>query len=290
MEFYQIKYFLAVIEKGNFTRAAQYANVSQPSLTQAIKKLEYELGGVLFLRDRAGCRLTALGRRVEPKLRLIFKTIQETVFDAARFSKLNKMPFRIGIMHTIGSQIIGKSFSQFQTLYPSVEIELFIEAESNLLAMIEAGELDIIITSPLPKMGSEYKHKVLYSEGYYFTFSSDHPFNKKNQIGLDDLKTQAYLDRLNCEFRDDLTHVCSKKNIELDSIYRSNNEQWILDMARLGAGVALMPEYSLPEKNSGFGTKPLTNPEIRRDVFAIYSLKAQYQNEIDTMLRCLAEY
>ena len=64
----QIRYFLAVCDKGSFTRAAQATYVAQPSLTQAIKKLEDELGGELFSRDRGGCRLTALGRLIEPSI------------------------------------------------------------------------------------------------------------------------------------------------------------------------------------------------------------------------------
>ncbi len=72
MEMQQIRYFLAVCDKASFTRAARASYVSQPSLTQAIKKLEDELGGELFSRDRSGCRLTALGRLVEPSLREIY--------------------------------------------------------------------------------------------------------------------------------------------------------------------------------------------------------------------------
>ena len=71
MEMNQIRYFLAVCENRNFTHAARASNVSQPSLTTAIKKLEDELGGPLFLRDRAGCRLTPLGKLVRPRLEKI---------------------------------------------------------------------------------------------------------------------------------------------------------------------------------------------------------------------------
>ena len=83
MEMHQIRYFLSVCETGNFTRAAHSACVSQPSLTQAIGKLEEELGGKLFLRDRGGCRLTELGRVVEPNLRRIHDHSQTTKSDAA---------------------------------------------------------------------------------------------------------------------------------------------------------------------------------------------------------------
>ena len=73
MEMQQIRYFLAVCDQGSITHAAQLTYVSQPSLTQAIKKLEDEMGGVLFTRTRSGCQLTPLGRMVESKLRNIYK-------------------------------------------------------------------------------------------------------------------------------------------------------------------------------------------------------------------------
>jgi DNA-binding transcriptional LysR family regulator len=68
MEMHQIRYFLAVCETLNFTRAAEQCNVTQPALTRAIQKLEEELGGLLFRRERHLTHLTDLGRLVRPQL------------------------------------------------------------------------------------------------------------------------------------------------------------------------------------------------------------------------------
>lgn len=68
MEMRQIQYFLALCEEGSFTRAAERCGVSQPSLSNAIKQLEAELGGPLFARSRKTSRLSALGRCVRPHL------------------------------------------------------------------------------------------------------------------------------------------------------------------------------------------------------------------------------
>jgi DNA-binding transcriptional LysR family regulator len=84
--------------------AAQFSYISQPSLTQSIKKLEDELGGELFTRDRSGCLLTSLGRLVEPNFRKIYKETVATKADAIRFTQLNTIPLRIGLMATIGAQ------------------------------------------------------------------------------------------------------------------------------------------------------------------------------------------
>jgi hypothetical protein len=68
MEMHQVRYFLAVTRTLNFTRAADECNVTQPSLTRAIKQLEAELGGDLFRRERPAAQLTELGQRMHPLL------------------------------------------------------------------------------------------------------------------------------------------------------------------------------------------------------------------------------
>lgn len=84
MEMNQIRYFLAVCEHRNFTHAASASNVSQPSLTTAIKKLEDELGGDLFVRDRAGCRLTTLGKLMQPRLQKAHDETRQAKAEAVR--------------------------------------------------------------------------------------------------------------------------------------------------------------------------------------------------------------
>jgi LysR family transcriptional regulator, hydrogen peroxide-inducible genes activator len=66
MEMYQIRYFLAVAESLNFTRAAERCNVTQSALTRAIQKLEEELGGLLLWRVRNLTHLSDLGRLMKP--------------------------------------------------------------------------------------------------------------------------------------------------------------------------------------------------------------------------------
>ena len=83
MEMHQVRYFLALSEEQNFTRAAKRCGVSQPSLTNAIKRLEQTLGGPLFYRNRTNTELTELGRVVKPYLRQLDKSAYEVKRKAA---------------------------------------------------------------------------------------------------------------------------------------------------------------------------------------------------------------
>ena len=77
MEMHQVRYFLAVAKNLNFTRGAEECNVSQPSLTRAIKQLEGEFGGDLFRRERPQAQLTELGERMLPLLKQCYDSARQ---------------------------------------------------------------------------------------------------------------------------------------------------------------------------------------------------------------------
>jgi LysR family hydrogen peroxide-inducible transcriptional activator len=79
------------------------------------------------------------------------------------------------------------------------------------------------------------------------------------------------LDRLNCELREDLKCICQNQQITFYAAYRSNSEEWILRMVQAGIGVALIPEYTLPKDAIDISFRYLVDPEIRRQVYAIYT-------------------
>jgi len=279
MEMHQIRYFLAVCDHGSFTRAAQFVYVSQPSLTQAIKKLEEELGGELFMRDRSGCLLTPLGRLVEPNLRKILRDTLTTKAEAIRFTRLNNIPLRIGLMSTIGAQRLSPFLARYQHEYPNIELELLVNCEPELLKQLESGLLDIVISAPTHLLGQPYQSILLYEERYVVAFSNMHRFNHLTKIDLKDLLPESYLDRLNCELREQLKDICQDRKIDLYATYRSNSEEWILHMVRAGIGVALMPEYTLPKNADDVKFRYLSEPEINRRVYAIYLPQALKINE-----------
>ena len=86
MEMHQVRYFLALCEEGNFTRAAKRCGVAQPSLTKAIKNLETTLGGALFYRSKPETRLTKLGKLVKPRLQKIRLEVERAHEVAQIFS------------------------------------------------------------------------------------------------------------------------------------------------------------------------------------------------------------
>jgi LysR family transcriptional regulator, hydrogen peroxide-inducible genes activator len=287
MEMHQIRYFLAVCDHGSFTRAAQFSYISQPSLTQAIKKLEDELGGDLFTRERSGCLLTSLGRMVEPNFRKIHQETVTTKADAIRFTQLHNIPLRIGLMATVGAQRLSPIFAHYRQEFPNIEFELIVDSESALLQQLESNLLDLVISAPAQLLGSPYQSTLLYTEKYVVVFNKKHRFNHLSKIDLKEIQSEPYLDRLNCELRECLRLICQDQEVNLYAAYRSNSEDWIINLVRAGMGVALMPEYSLPEKTDDVRCRYLCNPEISRQIYAIYSPQNQEKTEIKNLLKIL---
>ncbi len=91
MELRQIQYFLALCDERNFTRAARQCRVAQPSLTNAIKKLEHELGDVLFQRGRGNIELSELGTLVKPCFLDARRAIEEVMHRASDFAMRKSM-------------------------------------------------------------------------------------------------------------------------------------------------------------------------------------------------------
>src|SRR5262249_35400342 len=124
MEMNQVRYFLAVADLLNFTKAAEKCNVAQPSLTRAVKLLETELGGPLFHRERANTHLSELGRMVHAHLVQVYEGSQAAKRVAHDITKLKKVTLRLGVMCTIAPGQLTSLVSGIAARYPTVELVL----------------------------------------------------------------------------------------------------------------------------------------------------------------------
>jgi LysR family transcriptional regulator, hydrogen peroxide-inducible genes activator len=145
MEMHQIRYFLAVAEELNFTRAAEKCHVAQPSLTRAVKLLEEELGGALFHRERANTHLSELGRMVMPHLEQVWSETQTTKSLADGFRKLTRTKLRLGVMCTIAPDQLIDLFVGLQTRHPSIELEIVDASARQLHGQLLAGDLEVAL-------------------------------------------------------------------------------------------------------------------------------------------------
>ena len=133
MELRQLEYFQMVSQLNNITRAAERLHVSQPSITKSIKKLESELGVQLFDRNQKKLVLTAEVSVFLSRIDRALSTIDDAILEINDYKQLQKGAIKIGIPPMIGSYLFPKIFSQFQQLYPNLEISILEEGSLAIL-------------------------------------------------------------------------------------------------------------------------------------------------------------
>src|SRR6516162_8955122 len=202
MEMHQVRYFLAVAETLNFTRAAERCNVSQPALTRAIQQLEEELGGLLLRRERKLTHLTDFGRLIEPHLRQLHADADAAKSTAKRFLSLQEAEIRLGVMCTIGPVRFMGFLAHFRSANPGCEITLVEGVPTRLSELLLQGELDLAVMAQPDPFNERFDVVPLYRERFCIAFPTGHRLEQQNRVSISDVAGETYLRRINCEYRD----------------------------------------------------------------------------------------
>jgi DNA-binding transcriptional LysR family regulator len=285
---HEVRYFLAVCETLNFTRAAERCNVSQPSLTRAIQKLEAEFGGLLFRRERAATHLTDLGSLVRPQLERIAKDAEAVKSTANSFLRMKDAPLSLGIMCTIGPLRCVGFLSRFQKDHPGIELTMTEDTPARLVELLNEGKIDVAVMAQPEPFPERFDVHPLYCENFVVAFPAGHRFDRMNAVRIADVGGESYLSRINCEYYDQLGQVCRDNNAPLIDAYRSEREDWIQSMVMAGMGICFMPEFSpvLP----GLHTRRVIEPEVVREVSLVTVSGRRFSPAVATFVRALKAY
>lgn len=145
MEMHPVRYFLAVAEELNFSRAAERCDVAQPSLSRAIRTLEAELGGDLFRREGKKTHLSELGRMVHPHLQMIYAAADTAKRLSQDISDMHHVPLKLGIMSTVAPDEIVDLIAALKTKYAGLELWLCDASAPALRDKLLSGELEVAI-------------------------------------------------------------------------------------------------------------------------------------------------
>ena len=167
MEMHQVRYFVALCETLNFTRAAEKCNVTQPSLTRAIKLLEDELGGPLFNRERNQTHCTELGRLMEPHLREVLDQARSARARASSFMTLRTARLKLGVARGVSFAVLDDTLRQYVSAYPDTEIALHDDRPGDLREALRRGDMEFVL---LPQLTHEL------DDLHYYTVGEDRLF------------------------------------------------------------------------------------------------------------------
>ncbi len=264
MDFNQIRYFLALANTLNFTRAAEQCYVTQPALTQAIKRLETELGGELISRHGREMELTELGKSLRNHFEQIDRTRHMVRSTAKAVINGEISELNIGIMCTIGPHKISGMFDEFQMNHPMVTLILHDVVPSSIPGLLLSGAIDGAFYARHEAANIQLNHIELFREEMAITFPEGHLFSQVDEVPLRNIANERYIERLHCEFGKEFREFFLAEGLDLNVVFQCEREDWIQSMVRIGMGVALIPQYCVLQP--GLETKSVTDPGLSRIV------------------------
>jgi len=288
VELYQIRYFLALCETLNFARAAEQCNVTQPSLTRAVQKLEQELGGLLIRRERRRTHLTELGELVRPMLKEVLSHSLGTVVAAKQHLSLNKAVLRLGIMPSIGPVRLAPFLVRFGAECVGVELTLVEAPLLRLNDLLLGSHLDAAVVAYVGGSDARFRYWPLYSERIVIVAPKGHRFEPLEAVRLADLQDEDLLFRTNCEMGDFLLESCRSQGFEPRIIYRSAREDWVQSMVASGLGITVMPEFSHTDATTI--ARPLIDPDLVRQLLLATVAGRRHEPAVAALIRAIRAY
>ena len=196
MELRHLRYFVAVAEELNFTRAAEKLRLAQPSLTRQVHNLEIELGVKLINREKSHISLTEEGRRFLMDARRLVNLSLESVKSIQSFSRGESSQLNLGYLFKFNLDLLPKTLSTFYLACPKVAVNLFDMSPAKQLNALEAREIDLAFVGIRPPPNKKIvdlgwecvaHHKVVV------VLPEKHPLTKKRKIEMSDLEPLPFV-------------------------------------------------------------------------------------------------
>ncbi len=192
MNIRDLEYVLAIAKYGQFSQAAQVCNVSQPAMSNQIKKLENELGTELFLRLNNEVRPTACGARIVDIAARILADAQKIRDTATEFRDPEAVPFTIGMTPTLAPYLTQYFSELFNTLFPRMRVTMIEDLPQNMLQMVEDHALDMALVAKINNSAA-LDFTSIWSEPLFLALRQGHPLCTLPSIAPEDVPPHDFI-------------------------------------------------------------------------------------------------
>lgn len=244
MEMHQVRYFLAVARTLNFTRAADECNVTQPSLTRAIKQLEAELGGDLFRRERPAAQLTELGQRMHPLLKQCYEAAAGARSLASAFRSGEIGALRIALTHSVDLSLLIPFLNQIRRQFNRLEFRFLRGTGSEVAEILKKGEAELGIAAELDEAWERLDTWPLFTEDFRLVLNRQHRLAEQDHIDFEELRSEQLLSRKYCEHADRVGASLREHGLDVDHSHEISSERDLIELLEAGIGIAVMPDTS----------------------------------------------
>ncbi|MGN7438736.1 MAG: LysR substrate-binding domain-containing protein [Alcanivorax sp.] len=283
MNFRDLEYVVEASKCLSFSKAAEICNVSQPSLSAQIKKLEAEVGVDLFIRSNRRIYLTSFGESFVSKAKEIL-SVREGIYALSHQAQ-NPLEGRItlGGILTVAPYVFPKIVKGLRQEAPKIQLSLKEAKTEDLLMGILDGTVDAAILS-LPTDDHVFESRVLFSESFYIAVSKDHELASKACISEKDLEGRdlILLEEGHC-FRSQALDVCYSSSARENDMFNATSLETIRHFVAEGGGVTLMPAMArMP--NDGIVYIPMDKGKFSRDIGVVWRKSSNKTPQIEKLL------
>lgn len=234
LELYRV--FYVVAKNKHMTKASEELHISQPAISQSIKKLEEQLGGTLFLRSNKGMELTEEGKMFYEYVKGALELINNAENEFTSFKDLSKGEIKIGCSTTLTKLILLDSIKEFHLKYPNININVTNDLTSNLINDLKLGKLDFIIfnegnikeTNLNLELIRELKQGFIYNSKFY----------NDDIVNFEDLNNYPLiLQKEQSNSRKFLDAIAFNNNVKLIPKMEVVSQELITEFTNIGLGI-----------------------------------------------------
>ena len=269
----ELRYVIAVARERHFGRAADACFVSQPTLSVSVKKLESELGVVIFERGGSEITLTPIGEDIVQQAQRVLDAANQIKEIADQGRDPLRGPLRVGVIYTIGPYLLPRIIKSMIDRHPDMPLILQENFTVRLLEMMRTGEVDVaVLAEPFDDTG--LNTLPLYDEDFVVAVPKKHAWATRKQISSVDLKqeTMLLLGVGHC-FRDQVLEVCPEaarfaaNSAGIQKTFEGSSLETIRHMVAEGLGVTILPRMSVAsEEDSLLKFIPFVPPVPNRRI------------------------
>lgn len=270
MELSQLRYFLKVAERGNFTRASEDLGLTQPALSRSIAKLELDLGQPLLERKTRKVTLTDAGRLFSVRAEQIVSLADNLQTELT--DREDRGRIRVGAIPTIAPYFLPLALREFCDQSPGIHVAAFEETTDKLLQRCRQGEIDVAILAA-PVSAKYLETEPLFEEELFAVLPAGHALAKRKSVSLADLREFPFilLDETHC-LTGNILSLCRQSTFQPVAIQHTCQLATIEELVALGHGVSLIPRMARNLDSSDRRIyRPISGPSPTRTIILAWN-------------------
>lgn len=283
----QLEYVLTVNRLGQFAKAAEACNVTQPTLSMQIQKLEEELGVVIFDRSKKPILLTEVGRKLVEQMQAVVheaRRIESLIQNEKKGAQAGEL--RLGVIPTIAPYLLPRLLPHLESKYPEIELIIKELRTSDIIDALENDEIDVgVLATPL------HRPKILEVPLYYEAFSvlcrKNHEYAPMKKMKYAALKMDDVwlLEEGHC-LRNQVLDICSNrkhKSTRRRYQFESGNLETLKNLVEQYGGYTLLPSLATDKLSPETRLVPFERPIPAREIGLVYR-REHYRSELIEVL------